>query len=171
MPEEKNTMLCTPTSETKTGTAQGKTQSVPQFQGKLYPHSFDVTGAYSPDSASSPQAQQRQVLSGMQSAYGNQAVLRMMQSPQRVARMVPLRPSQSMMLQRKCACGGSSESEGECAACKVKRKAALQRSVSTQASAPAANVAPPIVQGVLSSPGQPLDAGTRAFMEPRFGHD
>ncbi len=31
--------------------------------------------------------------------------------------------------------------------------------------------APPIVDEVLRSPGQPLDAGTRAFMEPRFGHD
>jgi Domain of unknown function (DUF4157) len=31
--------------------------------------------------------------------------------------------------------------------------------------------APPIVQQVLRSPGQPLDPGTRALMEPRFGHD
>jgi hypothetical protein len=31
--------------------------------------------------------------------------------------------------------------------------------------------APPIVHEVLNSPGQPLDAATRAFMEPRFGHD
>ena len=30
---------------------------------------------------------------------------------------------------------------------------------------------PPIVHEVLRSPGQPLDAATRAFMEPRFGHD
>ncbi|MEJ2009121.1 MAG: DUF4157 domain-containing protein, partial [Acidobacteriota bacterium] len=30
---------------------------------------------------------------------------------------------------------------------------------------------PPIVHNVLRSPGQPLDAGTRAFFEPRFGHD
>ena len=30
---------------------------------------------------------------------------------------------------------------------------------------------PPIVQEVLSSGGQPLDAETRAFMEPHFGHD
>lgn len=30
---------------------------------------------------------------------------------------------------------------------------------------------PPIVHEVLRSPGQPLDAETRAFMEPRFGHD
>jgi Domain of unknown function (DUF4157) len=31
--------------------------------------------------------------------------------------------------------------------------------------------APPIVHEVLRSPGQPLDASTRTFMEPRFGHD
>jgi uncharacterized protein YgiM (DUF1202 family) len=31
--------------------------------------------------------------------------------------------------------------------------------------------APSIVGDVLNSPGQPLDASTRAFMEPRFGHD
>jgi hypothetical protein len=30
---------------------------------------------------------------------------------------------------------------------------------------------PPIVHEVLRSPGQPLDADTRAVMEPRFGHD
>jgi hypothetical protein len=30
---------------------------------------------------------------------------------------------------------------------------------------------PPIVNEVLRSPGQPLDATTRAFMEPRFGSD
>jgi hypothetical protein len=34
-----------------------------------------------------------------------------------------------------------------------------------------AGEAPQIVHDVLHSPGQPLDAGTRAFMEPRFGHD
>ena len=31
--------------------------------------------------------------------------------------------------------------------------------------------APPIVHEVLGSPGQPLSPATRAFMEPRFGHD
>ncbi|MGD8405173.1 MAG: DUF4157 domain-containing protein [Anaerolineales bacterium] len=30
---------------------------------------------------------------------------------------------------------------------------------------------PPIVHEVLRSPGRPLDGKTRAFMEPRFGHD
>jgi hypothetical protein len=31
--------------------------------------------------------------------------------------------------------------------------------------------APPIIHDVLNSPGQPLDGTTRAFFEPRFGHD
>ncbi len=31
--------------------------------------------------------------------------------------------------------------------------------------------APPIVHEVLASPGQPIDSSTRAFFEPRFGHD
>lgn len=31
--------------------------------------------------------------------------------------------------------------------------------------------APPLVHDVLNSPGRPLDAATRAFFEPRFGHD
>jgi hypothetical protein len=30
---------------------------------------------------------------------------------------------------------------------------------------------PPLVHDVLASPGQPLDAATRTFFEPRFGHD
>src|SRR5512140_648141 len=30
---------------------------------------------------------------------------------------------------------------------------------------------PPLVTDVLHSSGQPLDAATRSFMEPRFGHD
>ena len=38
------------------------------------------------------------------------------------------------------------------------------------AGVPAAG-APPIVHDVLRSPGQPLDAATRAFMEPRFGRE
>jgi hypothetical protein len=44
----------------------------------------------------------------------------------------------------------------------------VQRSASQQ-SGP--ETIPPIVHEVLRSPGQPLDARTRAFMEPRFGHD
>ncbi len=36
--------------------------------------------------------------------------------------------------------------------------------------APTGN-APPIVQAALSAPGRPLEASTRNFFEPRFGHD
>ena len=58
---------------------------------------------------------------------------------------------------------------GECAECSSKKRMlSLQRSaVSHQ---PVEGV-PPIVHDVLRSPGQPLDSATRAFVEPRFGHD
>jgi hypothetical protein len=69
-------------------------------------------------------------------------------------------------LQRKCACGGSGGGSGECEECK--KEQTLQRHA-TDASCP--SVVPPIVHEVLRAPGQPLDAATRAFMEPRFGHD
>jgi hypothetical protein len=72
------------------------------------------------------------------------------------------------VLQRKCACGGSADMEGECEECK-KKSVSLQRRARSGGAAPAA--APPIVHDVLRSPGKPLDAATRAFMEPRFGHD
>ncbi len=44
----------------------------------------------------------------------------------------------------------------------------LQRAAANNA---AVGDVPPIVHDVLQSPGQPLDAATRAFMEPRFGQD
>ena len=47
-------------------------------------------------------------------------------------------------------------------------EAGLQR---TAAGVELANGAPPLVHDVLRSPGEPLDASVRAFMEPRFGHD
>jgi hypothetical protein len=64
---------------------------------------------------------------------------------------------------RRCGCGRSSAG-GECAECRAKR---LRRSPSTAVSMDAA---PGVVHDALRSPGQPLDAQTRAFMEPRFGH-
>jgi len=67
-------------------------------------------------------------------------------------------------LQRKCACGGSGSSGGDCEGCKKKK---LQR----RAAGSGPETAPPIVHDVLRSPGQPLDSATRAFFEPRFGHD
>jgi len=78
-----------------------------------------------------------------------------------------LTPARSGLLQRKCACGGTPGVDGECAECRAKRLG-----VQRQPASPATPAAvPPIVHDVLRSPGHPLDAGTRAFMEPRFGHD
>lgn len=69
-------------------------------------------------------------------------------------------------LQRKCVCRAAHSAAEECAECRNKRQ--FQRKAATAASA---GTVPPIVNEVLQSPGQPLDAATRAFMEPRFGHD
>ncbi len=75
------------------------------------------------------------------------------------------KPSASGILQRKCACGNHTIAGGECDECGKQR---LQRYAMNQSGI---DEVPPIVHEVLSSPGQPLDAGTRAFFEPRFGLD
>lgn len=67
-------------------------------------------------------------------------------------------PVQTGRLQRKC---------DDCEESR-KERLTLQRRPANQAEP--ANV-PPIVRKVLNSQGQPLDTPTRAFMEPRFGHD
>ncbi|MFL5801928.1 MAG: DUF4157 domain-containing protein, partial [Roseiflexaceae bacterium] len=77
-------------------------------------------------------------------------------------------PSKGGLLQRACACGQHSGSGGECAECRKKREGTLQRAAVNPSPV---HAVPPVVQDVLRSPGQPLDAGARAFMEPRFGHD
>ena len=80
---------------------------------------------------------------------------------QRAAVIPAITPTHSAILQR---CSGGVE----CAECRQKRLGIMQRAaVNTSPT----SAVPPIVHDVLSSPGQPLDAGTRAFMEPRFGHD
>src|SRR5260370_9075413 len=76
-------------------------------------------------------------------------------------------PVQTRLLQRKCACGGTPGVDGECAECR-RKWLALQRRSPDQSGL---STVPPIVHEVLRSPGQPLDSGTRAFMEPRFAHD
>lgn len=78
-----------------------------------------------------------------------------------------IKPVPFGILQRKCACGGSGSSGGECEECS-KKEMVLQRRASDN-SAP--GTVPRIVYDVLRSPGQPLDRATRTFFEPRFGHD
>lgn len=50
----------------------------------------------------------------------------------------------------------------------LQMKPIMQRQASDS---PAQTSAPAIVNDVLTLPGKPLDAATRAFMEPRFGYD
>ena len=118
--------------------------------------------------------------------------------------------SMPSVLQRKCACSGSSSLAGDCAECKRKRLTGSRPQtklrinepgdryeqeadriadrmmcsaedsqtslISRQTSRAGAGEigsasAPAIVEAALSSSGQPLDPATRAFFEPRFGHD
>ena len=129
----------------------------------------------------------------------------------------PSSSSSGLVLQRKCACGGSVGFSGECEECKrnkllgkpLQRKLAINEpgdEYEREADRVAEQVmqmpepergpgvaesprtplvqrrvngggptgigtAPQIVHDVLNTPGQPLDASTRAFFEPRFGHD
>jgi hypothetical protein len=105
--------------------------------------------------------QQRENLTAMQNAYGNQAVLRMQRSPS-------MNPIQGGILQRKCVCGNAASTAGTCAECQQKQGRLLQRKpVGIEPSIEM----PEIVHEVLSSSGTPLNLETRTFMEDRFNHD
>ena len=81
----------------------------------------------------------------------------------------PSASGHAVSLQRKCACGGT------CDSCKAERvddeHGKLQRKVLSVSSSELSTAAPAIVHEVLSEPGDPLDAATRAFFEPRFERD
>jgi hypothetical protein len=88
------------------------------------------------------------------------------QEADRVADQVTNMPEPQ--LQRACACGGG------CPNCREQGEGQEDKQLQAkhvQASDAVKTSAPPIVHDVLRSPSQPLDAKTRAFFEPRFGHD
>src|SRR5437016_11947176 len=80
-------------------------------------------------------------------------------------------PVASMLLQRKCNCGHHTIAGGECSSCQGKHRLLHRATRSTELETQNSAAIPPIVHDVLNSPGQPLEAATRDFMEPRFGHD
>lgn len=84
-------------------------------------------------------------------------------------------PVRSRLLQRKCACGGTSGLTGDCEECRRNRLQGKAQNSDTSSQPSIFNSqqsdVPPIVYEVLRSPGQPLDLATRTFMEPRFRHD
>jgi hypothetical protein len=80
----------------------------------------------------------------------------------RVAEQVMWTPEPA--LQRTCACGGA------CPRGKSdQHRTSQMKRMGGSHLGPAA--APPIVHEALRSSGQPLDSATRAYFEPRFGHD
>src|SRR5258708_27207449 len=86
--------------------------------------------------------------------------------PKFVQRAVtPLTTVRSGLLQRKCVCGGPPGPTGECEACRKTRASGIVQRKTQPCEVP------PIVHEALRSSGQPLDHLTRAFFEPRFGHD
>jgi hypothetical protein len=105
------------------------------------------------------------------------AAEQVMREPEPAEEQESMRRGPRQVVQRKCACGGSSGASGEekCAECAAeegqeeeKKKAGVQRKAadSEQVVDPAATVAP-----VLATAGAPLDPAVRAALEPRFGHD
>jgi hypothetical protein len=81
-----------------------------------------------------------------------------MPAPHSDGHRLSIMPVTAHQAQRKCAGCEEEEEEGS-----------LLRKESVGAEAPA--TAPPIVHETLNSPGQPLDATTRAYFEPRFSVD
>jgi peptidoglycan hydrolase-like protein with peptidoglycan-binding domain len=80
---------------------------------------------------------------------------------------LPAPPRTSGVLQRQCAaCGNHKPAGGNCDGCK-KNKTLLRDAINGEDF----GSAPPVVDEVLNSPGQPLGLGTRTFMERRFSHD
>lgn len=88
--------------------------------------------------------------------------------PQRV----PWSPASNGVMQRACDCGNHTiASGGECNGCRKKRSSLQRATEESEFGVRNSGGAPPIVHDVLRSPGRPLDAATRNFMEPRFGYD
>lgn len=87
---------------------------------------------------------------------------------QTVSKPAPAHPPlQSELLHRKGVYGSRIATGGESEGCHM-NQAGLQRKVMPGSEA---SEVLPVVSEVLSSPGHALDPATRAFMEPRFGHD
>ncbi len=78
----------------------------------------------------------------------------------------------NIVIQRKCACGGSAA--GECEECRKKEEElAGAPPIQRQASGDGGNIseAPPVVHQALNTAGEPLDASTQSLMESRFERD
>lgn len=85
--------------------------------------------------------------------------------------VIPPSPVIGGLLQRQCACGQHTIAGGECEGCGGKDMSLQRATRDSAGGASDSGGVPPIVNDVLRSPGQPLDANTSAFFESRFGYD
>jgi hypothetical protein len=83
-------------------------------------------------------------------------------------RITDITPVPPLILQRSCSCGNHTVAGGECEECSKGKETNLQRKSSSPTES---SEVPPIVYEVLRSPGQPLDAPTRALITPHLGYD
>jgi hypothetical protein len=186
-------MLHSPTTESPETTQATHAAAKPEPRRELHPPS--PRGAL--DLGSQPDGSHvERINPAWQRAIGNQGVLRLLSHSkpaiqtklainqpgdkyeheadhvaEQVMRMVdPAAPvtasSAPPGVQRTCTC----ESSGSlCPKCEHESESGKTLHRKQNGAAPAE--APPIVHQVLRSPGQPLDASSRAFFEPRFGYD
>jgi uncharacterized protein DUF4157 len=94
----------------------------------------------------------------VQRTQGNQAVLR----------MLSVSACGADKVHRKCSCGSTGSGAGECPECKSQDGVGVDRAA---AGSKASGPVPSIVNQVLRSSGQPIDASMRTSMEDRFGYD
>ncbi len=87
----------------------------------------------------------------------------------RVMRMTDTVPLGGMSIQRKTM--PISPLQRKCAHCEREEERTAVSRKETGAGAASGQAAPPSVHSALSGTGQPLDGGTRQFMESRFGQD
>ena len=190
-------MFHAPTAEAKTQKDVRSSQSAPEPVRELSPFvpgmvSSAWSGAATGDGPprANPGGFGRQ-LAKLHSISGNQAVLRTLsqarsviqtkltvnkpgdefeQEADRVADQVMRMTAPPLSIQRKCSSCAAEEEKvlRKCAECEEEeKKTGLQR----KEAGAGPQFAPPSIHAVLSSSGRPLDAATRAFMEPRFGFD
>ena len=126
-------MLHAPVNEAKSQDGQAKRPQIPLPERERHPLSVEtpdhpsLTGTGSGSIPPSAAARSRSAVGSLQRLYGNQAVLQMRNgSGGATTPLTPLRPSQSGILQRKCACGGAAGMSGECEECSEKKPLGLQ---------------------------------------------
>jgi hypothetical protein len=107
--------------------------------------------------------------------FGSFAMSSRAPAPMQTVKAPQVSPVAGRVLQRQCACGQHAVTGGgECEECRKKKIRDSASGGSLQRAAVNRELVsgvPPIVYDVLRSPGHPLDAESRAFFEPRFGHD